>query len=246
MRAHGDRYSGALDRLQRGYGPRMGRTKLEIPPPSGNTLLFDWNPAVDPYADLVGGLTATASGAGVTFGVQRTLPCATFDGTDYLTFDGTPFSTLSDLTTECSIYVVCERTDAASEADILVGIDDNDDAGVDHAMYLAWAANDAVQAAQANASTSNGANSTASAVNRDELVVVSGHLTLTTGEVRLDGSDITSSGSPWTSSDPTGMTRVTIGAGGYFGGGIALPFTGHIWRVLIYDAAYNADVVDGL
>lgn len=253
MRAHGDRYSGALDRLQRGYGPRMGRTQLELPPPAGNNLLFDWNPAVDPYADLVGGLTGTLAGDAVV-SVERTLPCVTFAGSGAILFDA-PFASIDDVAGDrFTVYVVAEFTGAGTTVTrSLWGMGD-DSAGANQieavSIYMLEATNVTVvnSADEAAAQFDVGP-----ALTRDSIQVFHADVSMS-GELILQidgavGGGTALTGTPHT---PENMDKMAIGTGYTFTNSGTSPETlgtgwvGHIYRVLIYSGAFSSDVVDGL
>lgn len=212
--------------------------------PTAQRVLFDWDPSFNPYLDRAGGIALTNSG--VTFGVQRGQVCGVFDGSSYLYSSEAPFAALSDLTGGASIYVVCERTDAAADAAYMIGIDQAAGAAQRNDIALGCNSDNSISLAVSDDGGQELDTQAASAsTDRNQINFLSGHLTTSTLTARVAG---TSSGSTTVASaphDPASLDRVTIGVQTIFAS-LLKYWTGRIYRILVIEGDYEAAVLSYL
>lgn len=223
-------------------GMKFGRRRGTPRPPNPGAVLFDWDPAWNPYADRVGGLAGVPTGTAPTRSVTNGLLGMTFGGAGCLQFAGAPFAALSDLTGGVSMYVVCERTDAAVAQDGLICLDDNDGttSSANH-LIGTWDGGDTVSCLAYDGAGVSTIDSQAGAT-RNATQILSYHATTTARTAKINGTG--SAEASGTTRDPGSLSRVTVGAYTLFvASGAISYFTGAIYRVLICEGAYDADVL---
>lgn len=203
-------------------------------------VLFDFDPAKSTTEDVIRGISASQVGTGFSLETARGNVCTVFDGAGALVFDGAPFSALSDLTGGVSIYAVCERTDVSASADGVVHIDDASAGSGEHVLASNWNGNDTLSVLSYEASGAKF--DTGSPLVRNQVSVLSGHITTTSIDAKIDGA-----GSPTAiaATDPSGLDRVVIGNQSIATdpGSSTAGLQGRIYRVLICEGAYDADVL---
>ena len=233
---------------QRAYRlARNGRTTTlpqgdgaPAPPISPQSVLFDFDPAWSMTEDRAGGITLAAGGTNpVTRAVHNGRLAAVFDGTNYLLGDS-PFPQLSSLSGGCTIYAVCERTDALNTQKSVVNLDQAAGAGGQQVMYLAQGNTDAVVGGMADTG-SIVFDSEAAGGGRNFVRVISADYDLT--EITARNSSYGSASSV-SSRDPSGLDRVSIGGTLIFG--LGGDWVGRIYRVLICEGAFSQAIADYL
>lgn len=226
-------------RRGRSYATEWAGRSIGAPaPPSGSSLLFDYDPAHDHLADRMGAELTSSVGTPALV-TANGLKALELDGSSYLVFES-PIAALSDVG-DLSVYCVCERTDANADQRFPVQIDASASGSGEDVIYLGWNPTDSAVAGMSGAPTAI-VFDTESGATRNAVEVLSLHLTTTSLTARRGGTG-TSSGVAAT--DPSSLDRLLIGASAIFGAPSA-SWIGRIYRILIYDAAYDANVTDGL
>lgn len=245
-----DRYSGALARFQAGYGPRMSHNPLEVPPPDGGNLIFDWNPAVDPYADTVSGTELELDGTGSIGPGIGGLPSLVCDGNGSLIGRSCPVASLGAVS-GLSFYFVCSKSVAAAASEQLGGFVLQDQTSFNLGLCEVGIIGTTNSCNVANYASGTGrSNAVVGAFDLDQVNVLHGHFSTVDIDAAYNATGIGAVGHAAT--DPS-FDGVVIGATQLFAASGTFPryagvaWVGNIYRVLVYATkTYNADVVDGL
>ena len=221
--------------------PQAVTRPVTWPYPS-DSLLLDWDPHYSLSSERVSSIQFEQSGSG---SITRVLQAngryaGVFPGTAGLVATSSPFAALSDLSGGVSIYVVCERTDAGGTFATMLGANNTASGNNINAIQVQWTNANALACYSAGP-TGGYQNDTESGLALDTVTVASAHITTTSRTSRIDGSGTASATT--TSADPAGLGRVVLGAQAAGLETISTYFTGAIYRVIVAEGAYDADLM---
>ena len=232
-------YSGAYSADVTAYLAELYDYSPSAAPDAAFNVLSDWDPSFSYTVDRTAALVYAESGTGISRVKVGGNWCAEFDGAGALASASSPFAALSDLSGGVSVYVVADRTNVAASQLGVFSLDDTANTPTTLSSTILGVWNNASQLSSVSVYDPSGvATSDSQAVTTGAVRVLSYHATTTARTAKVDGTgEAETSG---TERSPASIDRVTIGA--YATIGYAQPFVGRIYRVLICEGAYNADV----
>lgn len=236
-------YSEAYDADVTAYLAGLYDYSPSAAPDAAFDVLSDWDPSFSYTVDRTAALTYAESGTGFSRVKVGGNWCAEFDGSGALVASGAPFTTLSDLTGGVSIYVVAERTDVAATAKALLGIG-RDTGTIDNFDIVSAAWNSTNVSVNVYDAAGGATLDTTTDPGRNTVAVLSLHATTTARTAKLDG--VGTAEASGTTRDPAGMDFFSIGASLLFSASpplLSVAFPGRIYRVLVCEGAYDADVL---